>query len=147
MPRLTQVPPLLALMALLAPAAPADSVVAARLIRSQTVIAAGDVTLRDEDTPGALADMADAVGKEVRVNIYAGRPVRAADLATPALIERNQVVTLNYSHGGLTIATEARALDRAGPGERIRVMNLGSRSTVTGVVMVDGTVNVAPSLN
>lgn len=147
MPRLTQVPPLLALMALLAPAAPADSVVAARLIRSQTVIAAGDVTLRDEDTPGALGDLADAVGKEVRVNIYAGRPVRAADLATPALIERNQVVTLNYSHGGLTIATEARALDRAGPGERIRVMNLGSRSTVTGVVMVDGTVNVAPSSN
>ena len=95
----------------------------------------------------SIGTLAEAVGKEVRVNIYAGRPVRAADLASPALIERNQVVTLNYSHGGLTIATDARALDRAGPGERIRVMNLESRSMVTGVVMVDGTVNVAPTSN
>ena len=85
----------------------AESVVAARLIRSQTVIAAEDVMLRDEEMPGAQADLAEALGKEVRVNIYAGRPVRAADLASPALIERNQVVTLNYSHGGLSIATDA----------------------------------------
>ena len=137
----------LTLLAVTAQPAPAESVVAARLIRSQTVISAEDVMLRDEDMPGALADLAEAVGKEVRVNIYAGRPVRAADLASPALIERNQVVTLNYSHGGLTIATDARALDRAGPGERIRVLNLESRSMVTGVVMVDGTVNVAPTSN
>ena len=92
----------LTLLAVSALPAPAESVVAARLIRSQTVISAEDVMLRDEDMPGALADLAEAVGKEVRVNIYAGRPVRAADLASPALIERNQVVTLNYSHGGLT---------------------------------------------
>ncbi|MBL9060339.1 MAG: flagellar basal body P-ring formation protein FlgA [Mangrovicoccus sp.] len=135
------------LLGLLAAPAVADSVVAARLLRSQTVIAAEDVMLRDEAMPGALADPAAAIGKEVRVNIYAGRPVRAEDLAAPALVERNQIITLNYSSGGLNIATEARALDRAGPGERIRVMNLASRSTVTGIVMVDGTVNVAPAKN
>lgn len=135
------------LIGLLAAPAAADSVVAARLLRSQTVIAAEDVMLRAEDMPGALADPVQAIGKEARVNIYAGRPVRAEDLAAPALVERNQVVTLNYSSGGLNIATDARALDRAGPGERIRVMNLASRSTVTGIVMVDGTVNVAPAKN
>lgn len=144
MRRPARIPVLLGLLA--APAA-ADSVVAARLLRSQTVIAAEDVMLRAEDMPGALADPTAAVGKEARVNIYAGRPVRPEDLAAPALVERNQVVTLNYSSGGLNIATDARALDRAGPGERIRVMNLASRSTVTGIVMVDGTVNVAPAKN
>ena len=41
------------------------------------------------------------------------------------------------------IATEGRALDRAGVGERLRVMNLGSRNTVTGTVAEDGAVLVA----
>ena len=127
--------------------AKADSVVATRLLRSETVIQADDLTLNGEDIPGALTDPAQAVGKEVRVTIYAGRPVRPEDLAAPAIIDRNQVVTLNYSYAGLNIATDVRALDRGGPGDRIRVMNLASRTTVTGVVMVDGTVSVAPTKN
>lgn len=124
------------------PVARAEAVVAARMIRSQTILGPQDVSLSETEMPGALQDPAEAVGREARVNIYAGRPIRPADLVHPAIIERNQTVKLNYFHAGLSIVTEGRSLDRAGPGDRIRVMNLDSRSTVSGVVLDDGSVSV-----
>jgi len=72
------------------------------------------------------------------VVLYAGRPIRPGDVGPPALIERNQIVTLHYRSGPLTIAAEARALGRAAAGEEVRVMNLASRSTVTGTVTETG---------
>lgn len=139
----------LALIAALVVPGPAagESVVAVRVIRAQTIVAPGDIAVRAERIDGALRDPADAIGKETRVNIYAGRPIRAADLAPPAIVARNDVVVLNYHHAGLMIATEGRALDRAGVGQRIRVLNLNSRATVTGTVMIDGSVSVAPLSN
>jgi len=136
-------------LALAAAASPAwaDTVVASRMLRAETVIGPNDLIVQEAPTPGALSDPLEVIGREARVNIYAGRPIRAADLAAPAVIARNQVVSLNYHHAGLVIATEGRALDRAGPGERIRVLNLSSRTTVTGTVLVDGTVSVGPGGN
>ena len=45
------------------------------------------------------------------------------------------------SHAGLDHPV-ARALARGGGGDRIRVMNIASRSTVSGVIAPDGTVTV-----
>lgn len=137
--------PLLALLALAAPvAAEAEALLAARNLRSQTVITAADLTRADDAIAGALSDPARAIGMETLVNIYTGRPIMAQDLGPPALVERNQLVELHYHHAGLSIVTEGRAMDRAAVGDRVRVMNLESHSTVTGVVMVDGSINVAP---
>ena len=47
-----------------------------------------------------------------------------------------------YIEGPLRIVTEGRALDRAGAGEPVRVMNLASRQTVTGTVGADGSIEV-----
>ncbi|MEM9971263.1 MAG: flagella basal body P-ring formation protein FlgA, partial [Pseudomonadota bacterium] len=44
----------------------------------------------------------------------------------------------------LTIRTEGRVLDRGAVGDRVRVMNLTSRSTVSGIVAAGGTVVVSP---
>lgn len=129
---------------LLAGPALADSVVATRPIRALAVLTAEDVTLVAADIEGALTEPAQAVGLEARVTIYPGRPVRAADLGPPAIIERNQLVPLTYRSGGLAIVTEGRALARGGAGDVIRVMNLTSRTTVTGQIAPDGTVDVGP---
>ena len=123
----------------------ADTVIATRTIRAQALIEPGDVALVAAEVPGALTDPALAIGQEARVVLYAGRPILGADLGPAAVIERNQTVTLRYSVGGLAIATEGRALGRGGPGDVIRVMNLASRSTVSGRVQPDGTVAVGPS--
>ncbi|SFS19225.1 flagellar basal body P-ring formation chaperone FlgA [Yoonia litorea] len=122
----------------LADVAAADTILAARTIPAKTIIAPSDLLLSDDEVPGAASDSASVVGMEARVSLYAGRPIRLADLGQPALIERNQIVQLQYRGNGLVIQTEGRALGRAGPGESIRVMNLNSRATVTAVMGDDG---------
>ena len=120
----------------------AESLVATRTIRARTLVLPEDVTLVGAELPGALSDPAAAVGLEAKVAIYAGKPVHPGDLGPPALIERNQLVTLVYLSGGLAISTEGRALARGAEGDEVRVMNLGSRNMVTGRVGPDGAVYV-----
>jgi flagellar basal body P-ring formation protein FlgA len=129
------------IFALSAPAF-AESVVATRTIRAKTLIGPEDLTLVSAELPGALTDPAAAVGQEARVAIYAGKPVRPGDFGPPTLVDRNQLVTLVYVSGGLAISTEGRALGRGSEGDEIRVMNLGSRNTVTGRIGPDGAVYV-----
>ncbi|WP_431297580.1 flagellar basal body P-ring formation chaperone FlgA [Tabrizicola sp. BL-A-41-H6] len=132
----------LVLALLIAQPVAAESLVATRTIRAQAVIAPDDLTLVDAEVPDALTDPAQAVGQEARITIYAGRPLRLADLGPAAVIDRNQVVPLVYLAGGLAITTEGRALARGSEGDVIRVINLGSRTTVSGRVGPDGTVYV-----
>ena len=123
----------------------ADSLVATRTIRAHSQLSADDMTLVAMDIPGALEDTALAVGQETRVAIYAGKPIQAAQIGPSAIVERNQIVTLSYSAGGLNIRTEGRALARGGVGETIEVMNLSSRSKVAGLIGSDGVLRVGPS--
>ena len=121
--------------------AQADMLVAARTLRAQSIVTAADLILRDGPETG-LSDPALVIGQETRVTIYAGRPLRPGDVGPPAIVERNQVVPLVFESSILRIETEARALARAGVGERIRVLNLSSRAAVTGQVQPDGTILV-----
>jgi flagellar basal body P-ring formation protein FlgA len=132
----------LAVLLLMSSPAIAESVVATRTIRPQTLIAPEDLTLVAAEVPGALTDPALALGLEARVAIYAGKPVRSGDLRAPTLVERNQTVPLIYLAGGLAISTEGRALARGSDGDMVRVMNLASRTTVNGRVGPDGAVYV-----
>ena len=134
----------LALLLLLAPglAWAEGTLVASHSITARSVIGPTDVRLAKPAVPGALDDPTLAIGKEARVTLYAGRPIRAGDLQAPAVVERNDLVRLSYSHGPLWIVTEARALDRGAAGERIQVMNLDSRAVISGVVEGPGKVVV-----
>ncbi len=129
----------------LADMASADSLVATRTIRAQAIIMAEDVAVVAADIPGAVFKAADAIGLEARVSIYAGRPIRSADIGPAATVDRNQVIALVYQSGGLAILTEGRALGRGGVGDVIKVMNLASRSTVSGRVTANGSVIVGPN--
>ncbi|MBF9042645.1 flagellar basal body P-ring formation protein FlgA [Rhodobacterales bacterium HKCCE4037] len=132
------------LLALSPPATAQETVIAAGTIRGATLIGPADVATVEGETPGALSDMAEAVGMEARINLYPGRPIRPGDLRPPAIVERNEIVSLRYDHGGLLIITDGRALDRAAQGEALRVINLASRQTVTAVALAPGLVTVGP---
>jgi flagella basal body P-ring formation protein FlgA len=125
-----------------APAAVADTLVSTRTIRSNTIIGPVDVTLKAVDSVGYLTRIDEAVGQETRVVLYAGRPIRPQDIGPVTIIERNQIVPLVYRRGGLRIVTDARSLGRGGVGDFLRVMNLTSRSTVSGIINADGSVTV-----
>lgn len=118
----------------------AETVIATRTIRAQEIVAPDAVRLDPAQIAGAHAALERVVGQEARVTLYPGRPVMRGAVGAPALIERNQIVELIFARGGLRIVTEGRALDRAGAGERIRVMNLSSRTTLFGTVTAQGTV-------
>lgn len=121
---------------LLPAAAQAESLVALRTLPAQTVVTEADVTLVEAQIDGALTAVAPALGLQVKTTVYAGRPLRPENLGAPALIDRNQSVTLVYAAGGLIILAEGRALARGAEGEVVRAMNLASKATVSG--RVDG---------
>lgn len=119
-----------------------DTIVPTRTLRSHTIIGPEDVLAKDIVVDGAFELAENVIGQEARVTLYAGRPIRFQDIGPAAIIERNQIVTLVFKSGGLRIAADARALGRGGVGDLIRVMNLASRSTVSGIVGADGAVTV-----
>ncbi len=130
-------------LSLLAAPTLAETVVAARTLPAQTLISPEDLVIQPQDVPGAVSDPALLIGMEARVALYAGRPIRPGDVGFPAIVERNEVIAMIYASGGIHIATEGRALDRAGPGDVIRVMNLASRTTVTARIGADGAAYVS----
>lgn len=134
--------PVAAGLVLAATPAAAEMLVAARTVPARTVLAAGDLMSVEGKAAGALTRIDDAVGLETRVPIYAGRPVRAADLGPAAMIDRNEIVILRFLSGALVIEADGRALDRAEPGAGVRVMNLSSRTTVVGRAIGPGIVEV-----
>jgi flagella basal body P-ring formation protein FlgA len=135
-----------ALLAALAPAeagaAEETMVVATRSLRAGAVVAPGDVATAPATAAGALADPGEAIGMEARVSLVKGRPVMPGDLRPPTAVERNQLVSMTFRRGPLTIVTDGRALGRGSVGERVRVMNLDSRTTVTAVVSAPGVVEI-----
>lgn len=119
-----------------------QSVVALSGIRAQTVITAQMVALAEADTLGAYTALAQVIGMEARINIYPGRAIMLDALGAPAILERNQNVVMRFTRGALTIYSEGRVLDRAGVGERVRVMNMDSKTVIFGRVGADGVIEV-----
>lgn len=125
--------------------AQADSVIAQRRIPAQAIVSAEDLNTVDAAIEGAVTDATLVIGQEARVTIYAGRPIRIGDFGPPALVDRNQIVSLIYVAGGLQIVAEGRALGRGGTGDVIRAMNVASRTTVSGTVTETGALRVGPT--
>ncbi|MEL6243651.1 MAG: flagellar basal body P-ring formation chaperone FlgA [Pseudomonadota bacterium] len=126
----------------LATTAVADLVVPTRTIRPGHIIKAGDVQVVEGSNAGSFDRLNDVVGQEARLALYPSRPIPFEAIGAPAVITRNQIVPLLYAGRGIFITTDARALQRGGIGDRIRLMNLSSRTVVYGFVRPDGSIIV-----
>lgn len=122
----------------------ADTIVAAKTVRAHTILTAADLAISTGFAGTGITDVNAVIGMEARVVLYAGRPILPQDLTAPARVRRNEIVPLTFRHSGLSISTSGRALDRGAVGDVIRVMNIGSRATLFGTVMPNGTVDVSP---
>jgi len=120
----------------------AEVIVPARTIRAREIIMAEDLVRKSIDIVGSLSDPSKIVGQEARVVLYAGRPIQPGDIGPPAIVSRNDLIILIFSRGPLRIATEGRALGRGAAGETVRAMNMVSRTTVTGTILANGTIEV-----
>jgi len=130
------------LLSLLGSALFAQSVQSSRPIRANTIITEDDLVVMTADVSGAVKTIAQAVGLETRKTLYPGRPIMTGDLGPITVVERNQLVQLVFSNGGLMIKTEGRSLGRASLGQRVRVMNIDSKLIVTGIVSSPAIVEV-----
>jgi len=124
------------------PAVSAEVIVPVRTIRAREIISAEDLFRKPLEIAGAVSDTAEIVGLEARVILYSGRPIRPGDVGPPAIISRNELVTLVFSRGPLRIIAEGRALGRGAIGETMRAMNTGSHMTVIGTIMSNGQIEV-----
>lgn len=121
-------------------AALADEPIAARNIRIGTVLSAADITApQGED---GLREAASFIGLEAARPIYKGEALSRGDLRAPTLVARNAVVTMEFEKGALVISTEGRALEAGAAGDRVRVMNLGSKRIVSAFVTATNTVRL-----
>ena len=82
------------------------------------------------------------VGMAARRAIQPDRPVRDTDVTAPVLVARNSLVTLMLQTERMRLTVQGRALQDGAKGESVRVVNTKSNTTVSGIVVADGTVTV-----
>jgi flagella basal body P-ring formation protein FlgA len=100
------------------------------------------VPLKFAETGGA-AELADVVGKALVRQSRAGMMLRPSDVTEPELISRNEMITIYYRNGPLTLTVKGQALDGAGQGEAVQVLNLMSRKVLTAIAVSPGAVEIS----
>ena len=125
----------------------AEFVTLARAIERGEVLKAADVVVerrpRAEVTRDMITNPDQAVGFAARGPMQPGRPVRAADLMRPELVQRNETVTLVYQVPGITLTVRGKATEGGAEGDVISVLNEQSKRTVQGLVAGPGRVIVS----
>jgi len=106
------------------------------------ILKAADVVVerrpRAEVGRDALTDVDRAIGLAARNGLQAGQIVRAADLAKPEVVQRNDAVTLTYAMPGIMLTIRGKALDGGAEGDTISVLNETSKRTLQAVVTGPG---------
>ena len=90
-----------------------------------------------------VGDSEQAIGLAARTALQAGRPLRAADLMKPELVQRNETVTLVYEVPGIVLTVRGKAVEGGAEGDVISVLNEQSKRTVQGVVVGAGRVVIS----
>jgi flagellar basal body P-ring formation protein FlgA len=124
-----------------------EAAVLARTIERNEIVKSSDVVVerRPKAEVGADAAARDrAVGMQARRQLRAGQAIRAADLAKPDLVQRDQNVTLIYEAPGIYLTMRGKALDNGTEGDVVNVMNLQSKRTLSGTVTGRGQVSITP---
>ena len=117
-----------------------------RRLMPDEIVAEGDlieVEMPLARLPGfAVTDRRALVGWQVRRMLAEGRPVMAQSIMAPRAVTRGQRVTITLREGGLALTAPGRALGDAARGEMVKVVNLATNASVSGLAAADGVVEV-----
>lgn len=91
------------------------------------------VTADEVDAPRDAAK--ERTRKSAPQNSRADVVPRSSDVRARFLVARNRLVRIEFVRGALTISAEGRSLSNGSEGDVVRVLNLGSRAIVNGVVV------------
>jgi flagellar basal body P-ring formation protein FlgA len=127
--------------------ATAAVVTIAHAMERGSVLKGADVVIerrpRAEVGREALTDIDRAIGLAARNSMQTGQIVRAADLAKPEVVQRNDLVTLTYITPGIRLTIRGKALDAGAEGDSISVLNEQSKRTLQAVVTGPGRATIA----
>ncbi|WP_293676300.1 flagellar basal body P-ring formation chaperone FlgA [uncultured Phenylobacterium sp.] len=119
----------------------------ARSISAGEVIRPADLVWGKAATAPADApsDPDMMVGQAARRALRAGAAVTGRDVAALQVVKANEIVTLVYENGGVSLSLQAKALSGGAVGETINVQNVTSKKTVQAVVTGPGQAAVGPA--
>jgi flagellar basal body P-ring formation protein FlgA len=113
------------------------------------VVRDGMLTNRDimdgESTLGVIALRSALVGKVAHRTLLPGKPISLNSVDDPRAVLNGTRVKIIFEEGGLSISTFAIALQSGSIGDVVRVRNLDSGLTISGVVQADGTIRISDS--
>lgn len=119
-----------------------------RRLAPGSVLRSGDlamVRLRASLVRGEMARNFDqAVGQAVRRAVMPGQPLALADLSRPLFVLKGARVTMELTAPGLQLFAAGQSLESGAIGDRIQVVNPGSRAVVEAEVIGRDRVRVAP---
>ena len=101
----------------------------------------GKAALAPADAPN---DPDAVIGQAARRPLRAGAAIGARDVSAPQVVRANEVVTLTYENGGVSLSLRGKALSGGGVGDAINVLNVTSKKTVQAVVSGPGQALVGP---
>ena len=113
-----------------------------------SVVGADDIRTARVHVESALGEVArnaeQIVGLETKRSLSAGHPVALAALARPFAVRGGARVTMELEEAGIHLVAAGNALNSAGIGERVRVINPTSRAVVEADVIGPARVRVTP---
>ncbi|MBP2673913.1 MAG: flagella basal body P-ring formation protein FlgA [Deltaproteobacteria bacterium] len=123
-----------------------EIVVTARRLWKNRPLAEEDVFLARMEIgkipAGAFRDPEEAVGKVLNRSVGANQPLLSGHLAGSKVVKRGRKVTLLAESGGVRIATSGETRENAYVDDVVKVVNLATKKTVTGILVDENTVRV-----
>lgn len=112
-----------------------------------TMLTAADIVMRPIPVKyadaGGFADPAQLVGMQLNRQSREGMLLKPSDVSPPTLIGRNDLVTIYYRQGPMTLTVKGQALGSAGAGASVQVLNLMSKRVITAKALAAGAVEVS----
>jgi flagella basal body P-ring formation protein FlgA len=83
------------------------------------------------------------IGKVARRTLLPGQPIPVNGIRDPYVVTQGKTAVVVFEAGGLTITTNAMALQNGGIGDVVSLKNVDSGIIIKGTVAPDGTVRLA----
>jgi flagella basal body P-ring formation protein FlgA len=100
------------------------------------------VALRFADTAG-IAHLDQLIGMALTRQSREGMMLKPSDVTTPQLIAKNQLVTIYFRKGPMTLSVKGQAITSAATGGSVQVLNLISKRVINATAIAAGAVEVS----
>lgn len=112
-----------------------------------TVLTAADVVMRPVPLRYAestgVARLQDIIGKALTRQSRDGMLLKPADVTTPLTVAKNDLVTIYFRKGPMTLTVKGQAITGATIGAPLQVLNLMSRRVISATAIAAGAVEVS----